>query len=577
MAVVSMRPDGESLDDERQLRWWVGAMMVAMWLLGGPGVAQAQQTELTTADRLAILYSPQIDFTDRGDPMIRVGLMEGRDEVSFVPSKPIRVMPRASEGAEMVLPAGHRYTVEISESEPGAYKHWVIVDEMPMSQRDRVDGVKKEWTERGYLPKTFQVGGLFGIGGDVFDSRRIAVGVGGVSEIGKARELRSKLETQHGINARLHSQLTEYPRGVLELSGEGAEVTIRHRDVLWIAARRGEHRSMRYEIPDVPKPRGDGTEDLTFGGRLIVAPDRDGKIALINKVSAERLVKGVVPAETYPSAPKQALRAQAVAARNNVFAAIGVRNLADPYTLRTDVYDQVYRGFENRTDRTSAAVEVTRGQVMFYEDHIIDAKFSSNAGGFTESNENVWNAEPRPYLRGRPDAPKSEVPEKFRDGIEEDELEAFLDDGFDAYSKTAPIGSSRLFRWEKSVEASEAVDWLVGHGRSVDGITDAEVTERGVSGRAVRLEVTGLDGDSFYVERELNIRRLFDDLRSGLFTMRFEERSDGTIGKFHFEGAGYGHGVGMCQTGAAGMAEAGKSYREILSHYYRDIDIRELY
>ncbi len=556
---------------------FLAVAVVVLATLLGPTEASTQQSELTTADRLAILYSPQIDFTDRGDPMIRVGLMEGRREVSFVPSKPIRVMPRGSEGAEMVLPAGHRYTVRISESEAGSYKHWVIVEDLPMGQRGRVGGVKTEWADRGYLPRTFQVGGLFGIRGQVFDSRRIAIGVGGMDSLAEARELRQKLETRHGINARIHSQLTEYPRGLFELTGEGTEVTVRHRDVLWIAARQGEHREMRYEIPDVPKPRGEGTEDLTFGGRLVFAPDRDGKITLINKVSAERLVKGVVPAETYSSAPDAALRAQAVAARNNVFAAIGVRNLADPYTLRTDVYDQVYRGFENRTERTSAAVEATRGQVMFYDDQIIDAKFSSNAGGFTENNENVWNAEPRPYLRGRPDAPGSEVPEKFRDGISEDQLAGFLEEGFAAYSREASIGSSRLYRWTKSVPAGEAVDWLVEHGREIERIAEAEVTSRGVSGRAIRMEVTGEEGASFQVERELNIRRMFDDLRSGLFVMEVDEREDGTIAKFHFRGAGYGHGVGMCQTGAAGMAEAGHSYRQILSHYYRDIELRELY
>ncbi|MFB6352017.1 MAG: SpoIID/LytB domain-containing protein, partial [Bradymonadaceae bacterium] len=539
--------------------------------------AAAQQTELTTADRLAILYAPQLDFTEAGDPMIRVGLVEGRETIHFTPSKPIRVMPRGSEGAEVVLPADHRYTVRVSDSEPGGYEHWVVVDGLTMSQRERVDAVKKEWVKRNYQPRTFQVGGLFGIRGEVFDSRKIAVAVGGVEDHGEARKLRQKLEARHGINARIHSELTEHPSAQFELTGAGIDITVRHRDVMWIAARDGEAGEIRYEVPRVPKPRGEGTETLTFGGRLIVAPDRDGKIALINKIGAERLVKGVVPAETYASAPLGALRAQAVAARNNVFAAIGVRNLADPYMLRSDVYDQVYRGLEAETDRTSKAVESTRGQVMFHGGQIIDAKYSSNAGGFTESNENVWNAEPRPYLRGRPDAPMESVPEKFRDGIDEDELGAFLDEGFDAYSKDAPIGSTRLYRWEKTVEAAEALEWLDEHGREIERIQTADVTSRGKSGRAIRMKLVGADDQTTYVERELNIRRLFDNLRSGLFTMRVDRREDGTISTFHFKGAGFGHGVGMCQTGATGMAQAGKSYKDILTHYYKGIEIKSLY
>lgn len=551
------------------------AVVVCLTALAQP--AKAQQTELTTADRLAILYAPQLDFTERGDPMIRVGLLEGRDAIHFTPSNAIRVMPRGSEGAEVVLPADHRYTVRVTDSEAGAYEHWVVVDSLSMSQRDRVDAIKQEWVGRNYQPRTFQVGGLFGIGGEVFDSRKIAVAVGGMKDHGEARELRKKLEARHGINARIHSELTDYPSSRFELTGAGIDITVRHRDVMWIAAREGEAREIRYEIPNVPKPRGEGTETLTFGNRLIVAPDREGKIALINKISAERLVEGVVPAETYPTAPLGALRAQAVAARTNIFAAIGVRNLADPYMLRSDVYDQVYRGLEAETEKTSKAVQSTRGEVMFYGDQIIDAKYSSNAGGFTESNEHVWNAEPRPYLRGRPDAPIDQVPEKFRDGIDEEDLGEFLDDGFDAYSKDAPIGSTRLFRWDKTVDASEALDWLDDHGREIERIQKADVVSRGKSGRAIRMEIVGAGDRSTTVERELNIRRMFGGLRSGLFEMEVDRREDGTIATFHFEGAGFGHGVGMCQTGATGMAEAGKSYRDILTHYYKGIDVKTLY
>jgi len=562
------RPDG--------LRWWLWAV-VCLLVVALPQSTVAQQTELTTADRLAILYAPQLDFTERGDPMVRVGLLEGRETVRLTPSRPIRVMPRGSEGAEVELPADRTYTVRISDSRPGSYEHWVVVDAVPTSRRDRVEAIKKEWVERQHQPRAFQVGGLFGIRGEVFDSRKIAVAVGGMADLSDAHKLRKKLEARHGINARIHSDLTEHPSARFELTAEGIEVTVRHRDVMWIAAREGHAGSIRYEVSEVPKPRGEGTETLTFGGRLIVAPDRDGKIALINKISAERLVRGVVPAETYASAPLGALRAQAVAARNNVFAAIGVRNLADPYMLRSDVYDQVYRGLEAETERTSEAVASTRGRVMFHDGQIIDAKFSSNAGGFTESNEHVWNAEPRPYLRGRPDAPMESVPEKFRDGIDGDELEAFLEGGFDAYAKDAPIGSTRLYRWDKSVGADEALAWLDEHGREIDRIREAEVTSRGKSGRAIRVKIVGAGDRTTTVERELNIRRMFDNLRSGLFTMRVDRREDGTISTFHFNGAGYGHGVGMCQTGATGMAEAGKSYRDILTHYYNGIEIKSLY
>lgn len=539
--------------------------------------ADAQQRELTNEDRLAILYAPQLDFTQRGDPMIRVGLLEGRDEIEFEPTEPIRVMPRGDQGAEVVLPADTTYEVSISDSKGGTYKHWVIVEELLMSQRDRVDSVREEWSGRGYTPEALKVGGVFGLRGNVFDSRRILVGVGGTETIGRAREIRERLVGRYGIEGRIHSELTEHPSGRLTLTSKSEEIEVRHRDVMWIAPARDASREIEYRVPRVPTPRGEGVETRTYGGRLVISPDREGSIALINKLSAERLLKGVVPSETYPSAPKGALRAQAVAARNTIFAAIGVRNLADPYTLRSDVYDQVYRGLEAETDRTSEAVDATRGEVMFYEDQIVEATYSANAGGFTENNENVWNAEPRPYLRGRPDAPIDDVPEKFRDGIDEEELGAFLDGGFESHAGGAPMGTTHLYRWETSVDAGTALEWLESHGREIEQIRDAEVSSRGKSGRAIDLDIEGTDGRSTRVEHELNIRRLFGGLKSGLFEMKLEHGDDGAVQTFHFKGAGYGHGVGMCQTGAIGMAASGRSYRDILDHYYREIELRELY
>lgn len=539
--------------------------------------AHGQQRELTTADRLAILYAPQLDFTDRGDPTVRIGLIEGRNQVSFTPSKPIRVMPRADRGAEIELPARREYTVSISDSEAGAYEHWVVVDDLTLQQRDRVEEIEQTWRDRGYTPERFQVGGLFGIRGNVFDSRRILIGVGGVETHEKARELRDELVGAYGIEGRIHSELTEYPGGLLTLTGAGTDIEIRHRDVMWIGPADGETDAIEYRVPDVPTARGKDTETRTYSGRLIVSPDRDGSIALINKIGSSRLLKGVVPSETYPSAPEPALRAQAVAARNTIFSAIGVRNLADPYMLRSDVYDQVYAGVESETSRTSKAVEATRGEVLFHGKHIIEAVYSANAGGYTEHNANVWNAEPRPYLRGRPDAPRDEVPERFRDGIDDDEVGAFLDSQVETYAGRAPMGTTHLYRWEETVSAGTAVDWLQDHGRDIDRIRDLEVTERGVSGRAVRLEVTGAGGATTEVLRELNIRRFFGGLKSALFEMELRRRDDGTVASIEFRGGGYGHGVGMCQTGAIGMADAGKSYREILHHYYKGVEIRELY
>lgn len=540
-----------------------------------PVSASAQQRELTSTDRLALLYAPQLNFTREGDPIVRVSIYDDRSSFEFTPDRAIRVLPIGEGGPEIELPPKVKYKVSISKSKKGAYKHIVVVDHVPVAERARVDAAKKVWLQRGYVPETVEVGGLFAVSGQVFDSRTILIGVASTTKLREAEKIKSQLEAKYGVRGSIHSEATDYPSGLITLEGGGQKAVIRAQNVLWIAAPHGQEQSITWTVPNVPRSYGKGTETRKYTGTLVFAPDRNGKLASMVSLGAERLLEGVVPSEIFASAPGEALRAQSVAARNEIFSSLGVRNLADPYMLRGDVMDQVYGGTGVEDKRTTAAVEATRGEVMFYGKEIVEANYSSNSGGHTESNENVWDSQPRPYLRGKADGPPGKIPKAFLDGISESELDAFLDSDFPAYGKTASVSSSKHYRWTRSVDAATAVKWLKDNGDDVGAITDVKVVKRGVSGRVVRLEIAGTK-KKVAVERELNVRRMFGGLKSGLFVMKMS-KSGGRVTKFEFRGAGFGHGVGMCQTGAAGMAEQGKSHQQILKHYYTGIEIRKLY
>ena len=553
----------------------VRRIFLTLLIIGVAAPAFAQQRELTSADRLALLYAPQLNFTRDGDPLIRVSVFDDRRKFEFTPDMPIRVLPIGEGGPEIELPAKVRYTVEISDSQRGKYNHVVVVDQIPVADRKRVKAAKNLWQKRGYMVEEHEVGGLFAVSGKVFDSRTILVGVASTRSLKEARKIRGKLEGQYGVRGSIHSEVIEHPSGLLTLTGSGIRTTVRAHNVLWVAPPRGKEHSITYTVPNVPKSYGKGFETRRYTGTLVFAPDRSGKLASMTSLGAEKLLQGVVPAEIFASAPPEALRAQSIAARNEIFSSIGVRNLADPYMLRGDVMDQVYGGVGMEDGRTSAAVRATRGKVMFYGKEIVHANYSSNSGGHTESNENVWDQQPRPYLRGKADAPKTKVPRSFQDGVSAKELEAFLGSDFPAYSKVAKVSSNKHYRWTKTVEASKPIAWLKDNGDDIGDIKDIKVMERGISGRIIRLVVEGTRGKAT-VERELNIRRLFGGLKSGLFVMKIN-RSGAIAKSFEFRGAGFGHGVGMCQTGAAGMAEAGRKHEEILRHYYTGIDIRKLY
>ncbi len=535
----------------------------------------AQSGELNSADRLAILYAPQLKFTRNGDPLVRVGIAENRDKIVFTPDQDIRVLPQGEGGPEIILPGKVEYKVTIANAKKGKYSYSLIVARLSVDQPEKLKTVQQTWLKRGFQTEITEVGGLFAVKGKVFDSRTLLVGISGVQKKKEVYKLKSKLEEKYGIRGSVHSELEAYPSGIITLSGNGTRTTIKNKNTLWITSKSGQEEKIKYQIPNIAKSYGKGFETRKYTGTLIFAPDRNGKLIGMVSLGSERLLKGVVPSEIFPSAPKDALKAQAVAARNEIFAAVGVRNLADPYMLRADVMDQVYGGVGREDRRTSAAVDATRGQVMFYGKKIIKAFYSSNSGGFTENNENVWDMEPLPYLRGKPDAPSKTIPKFLKDGVQKSELKRFLNATYPAHSKTSPVGSARHYRWKKTVSINKATKWLKSRGRNIGDIKSIEVLSRGVSGRVKRMKMTGSKG-STVVERELNVRRMFGGLKSGLFTFKVQKRGN-FVQSVAFNGAGFGHGVGMCQTGAAGMASTGSKYKQILKHYYSGISVKKLY
>lgn len=531
--------------------------------------------ELSSSDRLALLYAPQLNFTRDGDPIIRVGILDGRRSIEFTTDRAFRVLPADEGGPEVRFAGGRTCTVTATNSKPGTYRHLVVVNRLPIAERTTLEGLNQTWLQRGYVPEMIEVGGLFAVRGKVFDSRTTLVTVHATKVRAEAEKLRRKLEAEFGIEATIHSEISTYPSNTITLTCDGSDASVVTRDALWISANRGDEYRITYTVPRVEKSYGKGFETRKYTGGLVFAPDNEGKLVAMISLGAEKLLKGVVPAEMFASAHAEALKAQAVAARNEIFASIGVRNLAEPYMLRADVMDQVYGGVGVEDARTSQAVDATRGVVMFYGQKIIEAVYSSNAGGFTENNENVWDMESRPWLRGKPDA-LDNVPQRFADGISEEEVADFLAHPYASPSQSAPVSSNKLFRWTKTVDVDAVNQWLNDNGRQVGRVQDVRVVSRGISGRVKQLEVVGDKGKTT-VERELNARRLFGGLRSGLFALEIHRNDNGFATSFEFSGAGFGHGVGMCQTGAIGLATLGKSFRDILSHYYSGIKIERLY
>jgi len=275
-------------------------------------------------------------------------------------------------------------------------------------------------------------------------------------------------------------------------------------------------------------------EGRAFGGfiRLLAA---GGRLAVINVLDVESYLEGVLGSEMPYYWPAEALKAQAVAART--YALYYCRTRADsPWHLRSTVEDQVYKGGA-RARSIREAVRATRGEVLLHEGRLFPAFFHSTCGGATES--------PGKAL-GKPEF-------DFLQGV------------------TCPFCRRSPHRfWRSVIGAEDLADRLMAAGVEVGRpirSVEAVVTEEG--GRAVR--VTWPEGE--VVVPIVDFRRAVGRMR--VKSGKFRARREGE--EFVFRGRGLGHGAGMCQYGARGMAEAGYTYDSILAHYYRNTELKRLY
>ncbi|MCM8779960.1 MAG: SpoIID/LytB domain-containing protein [Candidatus Omnitrophica bacterium] len=306
--------------------------------------------------------------------------------------------------------------------------------------------------------------------------------------------------------------------------------------------------------------------DYSYRGSLEISRGLSG-ITVINIVNMEEYLYGVLPSEMPHTWPKEALKAQAIAARSEAIKKLG-RHKDKGFDFCPHVHCQTYAGVEKETPTTNEAVDETRGVIMEYKGQVIDALYSSNCGGHTQDNI-FGNAQDIPYLKGKRDSPENTGPQFPLSPIE---LEQWL--------KSPPkdlfcANNNSSFRWVRVYSAQELEEMLkklFDFGK----IKRMIVTRRNKSGHVEAIKIVGANS-SYTLEKELRIRNALGALRSSMFKVEVKYGPGGNPEQFIFYGGGWGHAVGMCQTGAAGMARLGKNHREILSYYFQGIDFKKIY
>ena len=323
--------------------------------------------------------------------------------------------------------------------------------------------------------------------------------------------------------------------------------------------------------------RSQGTP--VYSGSLEIKGTPEG-LVLVNDLFLEDYLTKVVPSEMPPSYEKEALKAQAVCARTYAYRQIQ-GNTYSQYGAHVDdsTNFQVYNN-TSANDKSTQAVKETYGKMLFYEDKPIEAFYFSTSCGRT-ADAGVWGTDSGkyPYLRA------VEVKEGGKSLGKED------NDGFESYIKREDViaydTSYPMFRWQTDLPADVASAQMSGAGQ----IQDMTVTDRGPGGIAGELTVTGTDG-TVTIKGQSAIRSALGNpsliitkkdggtmtgsatLPSAFIAIEKRTGEDGSL-SFHIYGGGFGHGVGMSQNGAQGMAKTGKGYKQILDFFYHGTELRE--
>jgi len=543
----------------------LGAIMGVVAGLAG-GILAPSQSAHAQSDHAGALYSTQLQFDAKNVPVVSIGLVSGQVSVTLDGTDRWRILPTGLNGPEVLLTGNARWTARVEKTTPARLSWRVRLAAFPANDLAAVQKGRKEWTGRGVGVRPVELGSVFGFFGKVLDTRAIVLGSKTTFDTREEAEAEAtRLATKHELEVSVMPVMLERAHGTVVLTN--GETTIRAHDALFLGPQNPED---TIRIQQVEFGKGfswHGREDRRYRGTLYLAVGPSGQLDVGNLVPAETLLRGLVPAEIYPTAPAEALKAQAVSARGELLAKIGMRHLADPYLVCSDVHCQVYAGIKRESAATDAAIKATRGQMLFAGDRLVDTVYSANCGGHTEHSENVWNTKPNKTLRGKPDgkvsAPKTEGA-----------ITEWLTRPQKAYCNHARYGKTS-FRWVKEVKHDVIRKGLAKRDRDPGRVRSIEVLARGVSGRASKVAVTGADR-RVTLDGELAIRLAFGGLRSSMFIHEAigPERAPTA---FKFTGGGFGHGVGMCQIGAIGRAEAGQTFQQILGHYYTGGAVERIY
>lgn len=486
-------------------------------------------------------------ITHLSDQEVRVRLMQGKDAITFRVVAPATLQ---TPSGPATLPTGV-YRIHASDATPARERFHLFSKTFDLTQSNEERAYMTEWRNKGARPERVLLGHRFQTDdGTVLDSRIHWISI---AQFDDEAEATKKKDALYNIDqwTWMRGEIVEPGRAVIVL--ENLE----------------DGRKYQIAAPFRLDPQGpmavadvntgfwkESRKNLSYTGRFTVEIGSDAKLELVLIVPLEEYLRGVVPSEMPAEWPLEALKAQAVAARSEVLVNLNTKHALEGVDFCALEHCRAYSGLSRQASATDRAIRATTGELLTDGKGIAVTVFSSNCGGWTENNDTVWRGPANSALRGRSDLRASSSASRLPP------LSQWLRKSATAYC----ADDEKYFRWRRVYSQTELSD-IVNKRHDVGRVKSIRLGERGVSGRLKWLYIDGTKG-SVTVHKELPIRQALGGLPSAMFII---ETSKGAQPRFELIGGGRGHGVGMCQHGARGMALSGMSYSDILMHYFTGV------
>ena len=520
--------------------------------------------------------------TSRSNPLtVRVGLLEGYEKVTFQMHGAYRVETLAGQTIREANTSALRWRVRIEQASKAQYLYSVLV--ASFRRQNEALTLAEDFEGRGVPAVVRQIGGPIEVNGRVLgDNTLYRVQVGNYKVEEEAAEFVDSLEDEFA--PRVVRETLRRGHGSIEFFDADLDESFNAVDGFRLVPDTDDARLTIFGVLTITGFRYEKTENRDYAGAIEIYIDERGLLAALNEIPIDVYLRGVVPAEMPAGFPPEALKAQAVVSRSVVMAEKSVKHLNDPYELCAHVHCQVYSGLTHEDERTSTAVDATAGMIVMQDSSLVDAHYSAVCGGHTENADIAWLT---PMMHPSVGVPCTcgtvvDIPDLTTESGVRKWIQSTPDVCCNLSGYNLPVSSDygrKHFRWEVSYTRHELEKIIKEKlGENIGTLYDIIPIKRGSSGRLVEIEVLG-SRKNIRVKRELKIRRALSNsaLESSCFIVDVVHDSSGVPMEIVLTGAGWGHGVGLCQCGAARQAAQGATQKQIFEHYFPGMNVEKVY